>query len=212
MSDLKNMNDGDVLLREIDAHAYQMALAEDGIERGFAHIGLMLLEAAEMEYWRVRHDTFREYLKVVAAKAKRSPGQLQQYLYTVRDLIGVFTPAQMETMGITKAIKLRQAKDYAIVLPAPLKTAALDPKISVGELKKMISETLKMPEDDGDYMDCEMEFMVTPEQRATIEQAIDVAMRTDPITKQTISKSAQMLDVMMKLSQEFLGAHSGDGN
>jgi hypothetical protein len=69
-----------------------------------------------------------------------------------------------------------------------------------------------MPEDDGDYMDCEMEFMVTPEQRATIEQAIDVAMRTDPITKQTISKSAQMLDVMMKLSQEFLGAHSGDGN
>ncbi len=206
------MNDGDLLLKEIDEKAYLMALTEAGIERGYAHIGLMLLEVAEMQYWRVRHDSFREYLKVVAAKAKRSPGQLQQYFLTVRDLMDTFTPAEMETIGITKATKLRQAKDYALVLPQTLKTAALDPKISSKELKKLISETLKMPEDDGDYLDCEMEFMVTPEQRATIEQAIEVAKHTEPLTKSTISQSAQMLDVMMKLSQEFLGAHSGDGN
>jgi hypothetical protein len=137
---------------------------------------------------------------------------LQQYFLTVRDLMDTFTPAEMETIGITKATKLRQAKDYALVLPQTLKTAALDPKISSKELKKLISETLKMPEDDGDYLDCEMEFMVTPEQRATIEQAIEVAKHTEPLTKSTISQSAQMLDVMMKLSQEFLGAHSGDGN
>lgn len=206
------MNDGDLLLKEIDEKAYLMALTEAGIERGYAHIGLMLLEVAEMQYWRVRHDSFREYLKVVAAKAKRSPGQLQQYFLTVRDLMDTFTPAEMETIGITKATKLRQAKDYALVLPQTLKIAALDPKISFKELKKLISETLKMPEDDGDYLDCEMEFMVTPEQRATIEQAIEVAKHTEPLTKSTISQSAQMLDVMMKLSQEFLGAHSGDGN
>jgi hypothetical protein len=36
-------------------------------------------------------------------------------------------------------------------------------------------------------------------------------MHTEPLTKKTISKSAQMLDVMTKLAQEFLGAHSGDG-
>jgi len=209
---MTSMNDGDSLLHEIDEHAINMASAEDGLERGYAHIGLMLLEAAEMEYWRVRFDTFTDYLKAVGVKANRSSGQLKQYLYTVRDLMSTFTPEQMESMGITKAMKIRGAKDYALVLPASLKAAALDPKVSVKDLRKLISETLKMPEDDGDYMDCEMEFMVTPEQRATIEQAIDVAMRTDPITKQTISKSAQMLDVMMKLSQEFLGAHSGDGN
>jgi hypothetical protein len=209
---MTTMNDGDLLLKEIDEKAYLMALTEAGIERGYAHIGLMLLEVAEMQYWRVRHDSFREYLKVVAAKAKRSPGQLQQYFLTVRDLMDTFTPAEMETIGITKATKLRQAKDYALVLPQTLKTAALDPKISSKELKKLISETLKMPEDDGDYLDCEMEFMVTPEQRATIEQAIEVAKHTEPLTKSTISQSAQMLDVMMKLSQEFLGAHSGDGN
>ena len=76
----------------------------------------------------------------------------------------------------------------------------------------MVSIALKMPEEEGDWMDCEMEFMVTAEQRATIEQAINTAMHTDPVTKSTISRSAQMLDVMIKLSMEFLGAHSGDGN
>jgi hypothetical protein len=207
---MTTMNDGDLLLKEIDEKAYLMALTEAGIERGYAHIGLMLLEVAEMQYWRVRHDSFREYLKVVAAKAKRSPGQLQQYFLTVRDLMDTFTPAEMETIGITKATKLRQAKDYALVLPQTLKTAALDPKISSKELKKLISETLKMPEDDGDYLDCEMEFMVTPEQRATIEQAIEVAKHTEPLTKSTISQSVQKKDVVLKWAMEFLGAHAGE--
>jgi hypothetical protein len=115
-------------------------------------------------------------------------------------------------MGISKAIKLRAAKDYAIVLPPAVVLAALDPLVTVKDLKKVISEALKMPpDDDGDWMDLECEFMVSPEQRALLAQAIDVAMHTDPLTKSTISKSAQMLDIMTKLAQEFLGAHSGDG-
>jgi hypothetical protein len=60
-------------------------------------------------------------------------------------------------------------------------------------------------------MDLEMEFIVTPEQRAFCEQVINVAMHTEPFTKSTISKSAQMWDVFEKLGMEFLGAHSGDG-
>ena len=56
-------------------------------------------------------------------------------------------------------------------------------------------------------MDCEMEFSVTAEQRLTIEQAIKAAMHADPPTKLNISRPAQMLDVMMKLSMEFLGAN-----
>jgi hypothetical protein len=126
--------------------------------------------------------------------------------------MSTFTPEQMESMGITKAMKIRGAKDYALVLPASLKAAALDPKVSVKDLRKLISETLKMPEDDGNYLDLEFEFMVSPEQRATLEQAVDVAMRTEPVTKQTISKSAQRLDVALKLAMEFLSVHSGDGN
>lgn len=203
--------DGNEALRTVLAHAGVMATVETQCERGYAHLGWLLLEVAQMQYWRVQHETFKDYLRSVALVSKRSPGQLHQYLLTVRDLIDTFKPEQLEAMGISKAIKLRQAKDYAIVLPAVVVDAALDPTVPVKDLKKIISVTLKLPDDEGDWMDCEMEFLVTPEQRMTIEAAIDAALHTDPLTKITISKSAQMLDIMMKFSQEFLGAHCGDG-
>jgi hypothetical protein len=212
MSDFKYMNDGGGLLRSIETQAEKMAVAEDGLEKGYAHLGLMLLEVSEMSYWRVHYETFKDYLKSVSMKSKKTPGQLQQYFLTVRDLIDNFTADQLETMGITKAIKLRKAKDYALVLPQAIINSALDSEQSAAELQKVISVALKMPEEEGDYLDLEFEFMVTPEQKAFAEQVIDVAMHTEPLTKSTISKSAQMWNVFEKLGMEFLGAHSGDGN
>ena len=200
-----------ILLR-VENQAKEMAKAEQLCERGYAHLGYLLLEVAQMQYWRVHFNTFRDYLKNISLVAKKTPEQLQRYFLTVRDLIDDFKPEELELMGITKAMRLRQAKDYAIVLPSAIITAALDPKVSAKELKKIISTTLLIPDEEGDWMDLEMEFMVTAEQRALIEQAIEVAQHTEPLTKSTISKSAQMLDVMQKFAMEFLGAHNGDGN
>lgn len=202
---------GEYVLSQVKQQAGALAETDAESERGYAHLGVMLLEVAEMQFWRIHHDTFRDYLRAVAMVSKKSAGQLHQYFLTVRDLIDTFTAKQLEEMGITKAIRLRAAKDYALVLPPDVVAAALDPKISVKELKKIISTALKMPEEDGDWMDLECEFMVTPEQRATLEQAIEIAMHTEPLTKPTIAKSAQMLDVMIKFAQEFMGAHCGDG-
>ena len=213
MSDFKEFTDGAERMRNVETQAAKMAVVEDGLERGYAHLGMMLLEVAEMQYWRVHHDTFRGYLKSVAEKSKRTPGQLQQYFLTVRDLSDTFSPDQLESIGITKAIKLRTAKDYAIVLPAAVITAALDPKVTAKDLKKVISVALKMPSDDedGDWMNLDFAFYVTPEERATIEDAVEAARHTDPVTKQTIEESAQRKDVVLKWCMEFLGAHSGDG-
>ena len=201
----------DEFIQAVNQKAALLATAEGQCESGYAQLGLMLLEVAELQLWRVKYETFREYLRSVATVSKKSAGILHQYFLTVRDLIDTFTAPELESMGITKAIKLRAAKDYAIVLPKAVVDAALDPKITVSDLKKVISIALKMPEEEGDWMDLEFEFMVTAEQRALFEQTIDIAMHTNPLTKSTISKSAQMLDVMTKLSMEFLGAHSGDG-
>ena len=203
--------DGEERLRAVEHQAAVLALNEVMCERGYAHLGWLLLEVAELRLWMVRYKTFREYLRSVSQISKKAPGQLHMYFLTVRDLSDTFNLAQLELMGITKAIQLRNAKKYALVLPAVVVNAALDPKVTVRELKKVIAITLKMPEEEGDWFDCEMEFMVTPEQRALITQALDVAMHTEPVTKATISKSAQMLDIMTKFAQEFLGAHSGDG-
>jgi hypothetical protein len=203
---------GDDALRLVNKQAVDMATAEEQCERGYAHLGWLLLEVAEMQYWRIHHGTFREYLGIVATASKKTVPQLHRYFLTVRDLSDTFSREQLETIGITKAMQLRQAKDYAIILPAVVVNAALDPTVTAKDLKKLISVTLKMPSDDpGDWLDCEMEFIVDAEQRALIAQAIDVAMRTEPLTKTKISQSAQRLDIMVKFCQEFLGAHSGDG-
>lgn len=213
MSDLTHPTDGSGLLQAVLLQASQMSQLEDGLERGYAHLGWMILEVYEMQYWRINFGTFREYLKsgVLQTGLRRSPGQLLQYFLTVRDLIDTFNIEQLETIGITKAIKLRAAKEYALVLPAAIRNAALDPKVTASGLKQLISETLKMPEEEGDYMDLEFEFMVSPEQRIFAEKVLDVAMHTEPLTKSTVSKSAQMWNVFEKLGMEFLGAHSGDG-
>jgi hypothetical protein len=198
-------------LTQVNQQVIAMAVTEEECERGYAQLGWMLLEVATMQYWRVAHQTFRDYLRTIAMSSKRTASQLQQYFLTVRDLSDTFTLTQLEAMGISKAIKLRQAKDYAIVLPSDVVQAALDSKVTVKELQKVISTTLKMPEESGDYLDLGFEFMVSPEERATLEAAVDAAMHTDPITKTTISKSAQMKDIALKFAMEFLGAHSGDG-
>jgi hypothetical protein len=199
-------------LNAVLAKAQFLASMEHQSERGYATLGWMLFEVASLQLWRTYYDTFRAYLRDVSIVSKKSAGQLHQFFLTVRDLSDTFTCEQLEEIGISKAIKLRQAKDYAIVLPRPVVEAALDSNVTVKELKKVISVTLKMPEEEGDWMDLECEFMVTAEQRALFEEVIDVAMKTEPLTKSTISKSAQMLDVMTKLAREFLGAHCGDGN
>ena len=201
----------DAALRVVTDHATAMAEVDNQGERGYAHLGWLLLEVAEMQYWRVRYATFREYLRSIAAVSKKTPEVLQRYFLTVRDLSDTFTAAQLEEMGISKAMKLRQAKDYAIVLPKIIVDAALDSKITVKDLHKLISMTLRMPEEDGDWMDLGAEFYVTPEERATIEDAMKAAEHCDPITKKTISASMQRKDIVLKWCMEFLGAHSSDG-
>ena len=211
MTDFKQADEGGRALFQVTARAEEMAKQEDSLESGYARLGYMLLEVSEMQYWRVQHNTFRDYLKAVAMVSRKTPAQLMQYFLTVRDLLDTFNVTQLETMGITKAIRLRAAKDYLLVIPEQVMGAALDPNVTVKELKDMISKLMGAPEEEGDWLDLEFEFIVTPEQRAFAEQVINVAMHTEPLTKSTISKSAQMWDVFEKLGMEWLGAHSGDG-
>jgi hypothetical protein len=212
VSDFKTADEGGRLLWEAQESAKVMAAYEANIESGYALLGWKMLEISEMQYWRVGYATWREYVKVVAEHAHRTPGQIMQYFLTVRDLSDTFSIKQMEEMGITKAVKLRGAKDYLLIFPDEIVEAALDPKVTVKELKRIIDKEIKAPEEEGDWYDAEMEFMVTPEQRELFDSTIEIAMRTDPQTKTTISKSAQMCDVFEKLCMEFRGAHSGDGN
>ena len=209
---MNSIQKGDAALVTVDAKAAEMAAATDSCESGFAHLGYLLLEVAEMQYWRVKFDTFQEYLKSVGKAAKKTPGELQKYFLTVRDLIDTFNPDQLEKMGITKAIKLRNAKDYAIVLPQTVIDAALNPEVTVKDLKEVIARALKMPEDEkAEYIDLEFEFLATPERKEFVNQVLYAVDHTEPFPKKTISAAEQAWQRFEKLGMEFLGAHSGEG-
>ena len=197
-------------LNRVDTQVAMLASAENGLERGYAYLGYLILEVAELQYWRVNYDSFYQYLQCLATKFNRGTGCIQRYFLTVRDLSDTFSRDQLEAIGITKAIELRRAKEFAIVLPPTIVEAALNSTVTVRELRKLINTTLKFPDDEpGDWFDAEMAFMATAEERATIEAAFDAARRTDPLIKDTISKSGQMKEILLRLSMEYLSTYSG---
>jgi hypothetical protein len=210
MSDLKHIDEAADVLQKVNTQVEMLASAENKLERGYAYLGYLLLEVYEMQYWRVRFESFRAYLQSVADEYHRSSGRLHQYFLTVRDLSDTFNRNQLETMGITKAIQIRGAKDYAIVLPPNICDAALDPNVTVQELRKLIATVLKFPDEDGEWLDLDFEFMVSPEERATLESAIEAAKHCDPVIKSTISRSAQMKEVALRWAMEFIGGHPSE--
>jgi hypothetical protein len=196
-------------LEAVKRKAVRLGSDTEGVEEGFVSLGYELLKVNENEYWRLFFARWRDYVEDLAPTCGKTYDQLQRYFLTVRDLLNVFTKEQIQKMGITKAMEMRKAKDYAVgVFPKSVVDAALDPKVPLRALHKLIATELKLPQEEpGDWMNCECEFMVTPEQRLVIESAIQSVMHTDPVIKKTISKSAQMLEVMLRFSMEWLGAY-----
>jgi hypothetical protein len=194
-------------LNAVLAKAQFLASMEHQSERGYATLGWMLFEVAALQLWKVKYETFKDYLRSVSKVSKKTVSQLHRYFLTIRDLSDIFSVAQLEAIGITKAMQLRKAKDYAIVLPKVIVDAALDSRMTTQDLKKIISTTLKLPEDDGDWFDLCAEFYVTSEERATIEAAVRAAEHCDPITKKTIDISMQRKDIVLKWCMEFLATY-----
>jgi hypothetical protein len=200
------------LLKKVEREATKLGESSANLEQGFVALGYAVLEIAESRCWQISHDRFRDYINELAPKCGKTPDQLQRYFLTVRDLIDVFSREQLQVIGITKAMFLRVRKDYLLIFPREVVDAALNPKVSVAELKRITSKFLNAPEeDDADWFDLEAEFIVTPEERATIEDAVRAAEHTDPVIKATKSKSARMKEVILRWSMEYLGAgHGGD--
>lgn len=198
------------LMKAADAQAEKMATDEGNLQRGYAQLGFMLLEVSEMQYWRITFDSFLQYLEYISKISKKSVGHLRQYFLAVRDLNDVFTQEELENIGITKAVKLRKARDYAIVFPKNIIDAALNPDVTANELQKIIGVALNVPKDEepGDWF--EVGFIVSPEEKKLIDDTFYVMRRVDPITKDTLDESAQAKDVFLKMCFECFGTYAGN--
>ena len=212
MSDLVHISPAATLLQKVDNQVERLAEVENGLERGYAILGYLLLEVHEMQVWRLHFTTFGAYLESLGARFNRSAKRLQLYFLTVRDLSDTFNRKELEDIGITKALEARRAKDGTTGLSEALRAATLDPEVTVKALKRLIATTLCFPEEEkADWMDLGCAFYVTPEERATIEQAVNAAKRDKehPI-KSDRSESAQMKEVLLRFAMEFIGSHPSE--
>lgn len=192
--------------------ACQLGKNATALDNGFASLGYQLLEMVEMGYWKLFFPNWAAYREQLAKDCGISEDRLQRYWLTVRDLLPYFTKDSIEKMGITKAMTMRSVVSKIGKPPADVISAALDPAKTLKDLKKTIAVVTKLPEDEpGEYVDFEMEFVATPEEKATIEDGIQAALNEEPVVSEKIAKSMRLKEAMLRLAMNFLADHPKEG-
>lgn len=193
-------------LVEVETLVSKLAAAEGLLEAGYAKLAFLLRDVSEQRYWDGSYKSFGEFLNHLSDKFKLGKSQLYNYLSTARDLGGDVTEEQLNIMGISKALALREAKNTTGTIPENVLTAALDPTVTVKDIKRLLFESNHLPElEQGTWFDAEMEFYVTAEERAEILQAFDIAMKVDPPISEKQKTYGQKKEIMLRLCREFIG-------
>ena len=200
-------------LQEVETLVKTLAAAEGQLEVGYAKLAFLLRDVSENRYWDGTYKSFGEFLQHLSDRYNLGKSQLYNYLSTARDLGDGVTEEQLNQMGISKALVLREAKNATGMIPPSALEAALDPKITVKDIKKLLYDagTIVKPE-DGTWCDLDFSCYCTDEERAEINDARKAAMRTDPPVSEALPEHMQRKEVLLRLSREFLAAYpTGDG-
>jgi hypothetical protein len=196
-------------LAEVSALVSSLAAAEQQLEKGYGKLAFMLKDVSENRYWDGEYKSFSEYLTYLSSTYRLGRAQFYNYLSAARDLN--VTEDQLNTMGISKALVLRDAKNFNPILPVGAVKAALDPEVTTKELKEILFKANHVPPpDEGEWMDLNFEFMVTPEERLVLENAANAARHGDPTVSEKLKPSAQLKAIALKWAMEYLSSNSND--
>lgn len=197
-------------ITEVESLAAKLGAAEAQLESGYGALAVGLMEISENRYWEGMFKNFGEFMDHLTEKYRIGNRQLYNYLSTARELKAV-TPEQLSEMGISKALVLRDAAKQSGSVNAEHVKSALDPKITVKDLKKLLFEAgSTTKQEDGEWMDCEFEFYVTDEERAEIHAAANAARHMEPPISGTLKDFMQRKEILLRLVREFLSTHSQD--
>lgn len=197
-------------LADVDTWAEKLGQAETMLERGYAEFAAVLLEVQEGRYWELAgFESWGKYFDSIIQKFNLGKAQLYHKLAVVRELEGVVSDQELTDMGISKASVLADAHRANAALPEKALDAAKDPTITVKELKKSLATAHILPEqEDGEWIDLNMAFYVTTEEKETIQDAIRAAREMDPPISNTIKDFQARKEIMLRLAQEFLNTYS----
>ena len=196
-------------LQEAEALVAKLAAAEGQLELGYAKLAHTLADISEHRYWDGTYKSFGEFIQHISDTYNLGKSQLYSYMATARDLGDSVTEDQLNTMGISKALALREAKNATGTIDPTVLTAALDSTVTVKQMKKLLYDagTITAPE-DGSWMDLDCSCYVTDEERKEINDAANAARHMDPPIAETQKDFQQRKEVLLRFAREFLAAYA----
>lgn len=197
-------------LSEVESLVEQLAAAEQKLEAGYAHLGLLLDDVMKNHYWEGAYESFGSFMAHLSEKYRVGRAQLYNYRSTATALLEAgIEPEEMNKMGINKARILAVTAKQNGTVPAPMVEAALEPQITVKDVKKMMFDTLHLPPDENmEWLDLGFAFYVTDEERATFDDAMNAARHEDPPIPVDIAESSQRKQAALKIMSDYLSTHS----
>jgi ribosomal protein S6 len=196
-------------LAEVETLVKNLADAEGKLEIGYAKLAYLLRDVSEQRYWLGTYDSFGEFIAHISGTYNIGKSQLYNYLSTARDLGDGVTEEQLNQMGISKALALRDAKNASGTIPQNVLTAALDPKVTVKDIRKLLYDagTITKPE-DGTWCDLDFSCYVSDEERKEINDAANAARHMDPPVDEKQKDFMQRKEILLRFSREFLAAYA----
>lgn len=196
-------------LQEVESLVQQLAAAEKTLENGYAKLAFLLEDVAENRYWHGTYESFGDYIEHISNNYQIGKSQLYNYRAAARDLEGAVTPEQMDTMGISKALALREAQKSSGTIPENVLTASLDPKVTVKDIRKLLFDAghIVKPE-DGTWMDLDFSCYVSDSERDEINEAANAARHVDPVVQESLAPFTQRKEILLRFAREFLAAYA----
>lgn len=195
-------------LSEVESLVEILAQAEQKLEAGYAHLGLLLDDVMKQRYWEGAYESFGAFMVHLSERYKIGRAQLYNYRHTATKLLEAgIEPDEMNKMGINKARALARVENP----PAKVVEAALKPEITAKQVEDMLDEALnRPPREDTKWHNLQFKAHFTEEEYATLNDAANAARHGDPAIPNDVAESEQSKQIVLKWAQDYLATHSED--
>jgi hypothetical protein len=195
----------DETLTEINKHEHDLAY-------NWVRLGELLLRVRAKQFWLLwtsaagqKFRSFSDYIQSLHDRVHKGRTQLYHCVGVAEKLLPFMDARQLEAMGISKATVLKEAVAQTGRRPSEeIIAKAVDPEVGIQELEAAVFEEQHVkPAEKLRYWKLGG-FYATPDEKKEIEHAFDIARRTDPVIPKSQPEWAQLKEIMLRFSREYL--------
>lgn len=197
----------EILLQELDNLTDKIVEHDAYLNTGFVRLGVLVQKIRTEKCWKSRgYANFGEYVQYLAGRVKRKRSYIYQCKSIAEKLLPQLSEETLGEMGISKANELKKlAVNSQKLIPQEVIDLALSG--DTDEVKASV-ETILNPStvEQGKWYDFGG-FYLTESEREGLEEAYDLALKTDPVVAHDIPEHIQKKEVVMRWCMEFLSTY-----